>query len=626
MPSPDITDGIPYSIGLSTASLQYTSDTIDFDYAVNGQPFLAYASPDDAIQRALAPIRKQQVDQSDNPGEQSLDSWWLRSQTDWSGGAGLSFMEPASDARVQRQFHSSAGVNVWEIGQVSLLRALTSQRVGTGSNPTVVRYNHTTGLYFGAGTAIDLFNGSSWSTTTGFSGTVASLLMAGSKVLALNTSGAIYSATVGGSTFSSLWTTASGATKAWWVKQRLIVAQGADLLEIGLGGGDLDAQTPYYTHPDTSWVWTAAFEAPGAILVAGYGAAGSAIYKFILDPDGTLPTISGAITTAEFPVGEYITGGATYLGAYIALATNLGVRVGTVAANGDVSYGPFTYEGATAGGFVPFSRFVYTGVADAGDGRPGLIRIDLSDIGDDGRAPWANDVRFAGGVGGSVTSFTVLSEDRVYVANSNSTLYGCTASSNLEADGWLRTGYIRYGTIEKKNYESVKVEMSKPVYGSLTVSSVDKDGNTSSLGYFGSGVSLDESLKISYPTAPQKHLALKFTLLRDATTPTLGPVLENWQMRAIPSPTRSELQQIPMLCYDFEEDSHGQRWGSEGNAILRWQALRDAVADSQSITFQNFRTGERITSVVEELSFRQTSGPSSMSGFGGVVLLTLRSL
>lgn len=628
MPSPDITDKLPYSIGLSTATAIYSPNDLAFDYAVNGQPFLSFASSDIPLERALAPVRKQQIDQSDNPGEQSLDEWWLRSQTDWSGGAGSSFMEPASDARVQRRFDSSAGVDVWGIGQVSLLRALASVRTVAGSAASYVRkYSSSgvTGLYFGSGSNIDRWNGTTWNSTTGFTGTLTGMAVGGAKVLAWNSSGTIFAADAGATTFASLWTTASGATKSWWVKQRLITAQGAELFELGLGGGDLDLQSPYYTHPDTTWVWTSAFEAPGAILVAGYGAGGSGIYKFILDADGTLPTISGAITTAELPVGEYITDCFTYLGAYIAIATNLGVRVGTVESNGDVTYGPFTYEGATVGGFQTFSRFVYTGVADAGDGRNGLIRIDLSDIGDDGRAPWANDVRLPSGVSSGVQSIAVLLDSQVYIASAGA-LYGCTASSNLEESGWLRTGYIRYGTIEAKNFDSVKVEMAKPVAGSLAVSSVDKDGNVSSLGFFGNGVSLDEKLAISYPIAPQKHLALQFTFNRDGTTPTTGPVLESWQMRALPSVTRGELQQIPLMCFDFEEDQFAQPWGYEGGALERWIALRDAVRDSSRVRLQNFNTGESIVCTVQDLSFKQTASPVRASGFGGVVLLTVRDL
>lgn len=628
MPGFDLTERSVFSIGMGANAGNYSAETLAFDYAVAGLPFMSFASPEIPMERALAPVRKQQVDQSDNPGEQSLDSWWLRSQTDWSGGAGMDFMEPASDARVQRRFYASAGVNVWDIGQVSLLRSLSSVRTLTGSAASYVRKyssSGTTGLYFGSGSNIDRWNGSTWASTTGFSGTLAGMTVAGSKLLAWNTTGGIYSADAGSTTLSSLWTTSNGATKSWWVKQRLITAQGAKLWELSLTGGNLDTTSAYYTHPDSTWTWTAAFEAPGAILVAGYGAAGSAVYKFVLQTSGALPTISGAITTAELPVGEYITDGFTYLGAYVALATNLGIRVGTVAANGDITYGPFTYEGATVGGFQAYSRFVYTGVADAGDGRAGLIRIDLSDIGEDGRAPWANDVRFAAGGPSAVQSIAVLSDQQVYLASAGD-LHGCTAASNLESSGWLTTGYIRYGTIEKKNFDSVAVEMDKPIYGTLQVASVDKDAVTTNLGTFGGAASLDDELSVGYPPTPQRHLALKFTLNRDGSDATKGPVLENWQLKALPSTTRRELQQIPLMLFDFEEDQFGQRWGYEGAALVRWMTLRDAVRDSSTVTLQNFNTGESTTCVVDELSFRQTASPARASGFGGVVLLTIRDI
>ena len=538
-------------------------------------------------------------------------------------------MEPAEDERIQRRFDTSAGVDVWEIGEISLLKS-TSQVATYSSTDTacLVKYDTGNQFYMGAGSTIERYNAGTTSATTGFSGTLASLLLAGPKVLAINSSGTIYSATNGATTFSSLWTTSSGATKAWWVKQRLIVAQGVDLFELSLTGGDLDAQTPLYTHPDSSWVWTSASEAPGALLVAGYGDSGSAIYRFVLDSTGDLPTLSGAITTAELPVGENILDTITYLGAYIVLATNLGVRVGTVGTEGQVTYGPFTYEGATSGGLRPYDRFVFTGVADAGEGRPGLIRIDLSDIDQSGRAAWANDIRVPSGQSGTVTGIVATATNVLAVALTGATarVYGCTASSNVEATGFIQSGAIRYGTLELKNFDSIRMEIARPVKGSTTIKVVDRDGTATSVGVADASANLDQSFSVGYPVTPQQQLAVRLEMARDATDNTKGPIIQGWQIRALPAVTRAELLRLQLSCFDFERDQYGVLKGYTGSALARWQALRDTVNYGPTVRIQDLNTNEMLTVVVEELSFTQIAPPTDGSGFGGVISATVRTV
>ena len=616
-------------VGVVGTAASYVPDSIRYDYAIGELPFLSLTGDQTPYERALAPVRKQQVDQSVAPGDQSLDSWWLRSQTDWSAGAGIKFMEPADDDRIQRRFDTSAGVDVWTLGEFSLLKSMSSLNSYSTTDPVYLcKYGTGNQFYMGAGSSIDRYNAGTTTATTGFSGTLASLLLAGPKVLAINTSGTIYATTNGGTTFSSLWTTSSGATKAWWVKQRLMIAQGVKLFELTVAGGNLDTQTALYSHPDTSWRWTSAVEAPGALLVAGYGDSGSAIYRFVLDANGDLPTLTGAITTAELPVGEYITDVAVYLGAYAVIATNLGVRVGTVATEGQITYGPFTYEGATSGGLRPYDRFIFTGVADAGDGRPGLIRIDLSELDSTGRAAWANDVRVPTGQSGTVTGIVATATNSLAVALTGATarVYGCTSSSNLESTGFVQSGAIRYGTLELKNFDSIRMEIARPVKGSTTIKVVDRDGTATSVGVADASSNLDQSFSVGYPVTPQQQLAVRLELARDGSDATKGPNIRGWQIRALPAVTRAELLRVQLSCFDFERDQYGVLHGYQGSALARWQALRDTVNYGPTVKLQDLNTSETLTVVVEELNFTQVAPPTDASGFGGVIGLTVRSV
>lgn len=616
-------------VGVVGTGASYSPDSIRYDYAIGELPFLSLTSDATPYERALAPVRKQQIDQSRAPGDQSLDSWWLRSQTDWSAGADIKYMEPAENERIQRRFDTSAGIDVWELGEISLLKSTSQVKSFASTDPVLLsKYDTANQFYMGVGADIDRHNAGTTTATSGFSGTLASLVLAGPKVLAVNTSGTIYAATNGGTSFSSLWTTSSGSTQAWWVKQRLMVAQGVDLFELTVAGGNLDAETPLYTHPDSSWVWTSASEAPGALLVAGYGDSGSAIYRFVLDNQGDLPTLSGAITTAELPVGENILDTVTYLGAYIVIATNLGVRVGTVGAEGQVTYGPFTYEGATSGGLRPYDRFVFTGVADAGEGRPGLIRIDLSELDESGRVAWANDIRVPTSQAGTVTGISVTDTDTIAVALTGATarVYGCTSSSNLEATGFIQSGAIRYGTLELKNFDSIRMEVARPVKGATTIKVVDRDGTATTVGLANSLSNLDQSFSIGYPVTPQQQLAVRLEMARDATDATTGPIIQGWQIRALPAVYRAELLRLQMSCFDFERDQYGVLKGYTGSALARWQALRDTVNYGPTVRIEDLNTNESLIVVVEELSFTQIAPPTDGSGFGGVISATVRTV
>lgn len=107
---------------LSTASV-FRRSRVLYDYALGEIGLLAANSKDYPYQRATAPFKKDQFDNSGNPGEQTLTNWWLRSQASFHYGSGVKFMEPSVTAYVPRSqdesmngFRKSAGVNPWTPG------------------------------------------------------------------------------------------------------------------------------------------------------------------------------------------------------------------------------------------------------------------------------------------------------------------------------------------------------------------------------------------------------------------------------------------------------------------------------------------------------------------------------
>jgi hypothetical protein len=102
--------------------------------------------------------------------------------------------------------------------------------------------------------------------------------------------------------------------------------------------------TAVYTHPSSTHVYTSVAASGPAIYVAGYNGIQSTIIKFTLSTAGVMPTLTSAITAAEFPVGEIVHKIHYYLG-YMIIGTNKGIRVATVNDNdGSLSYGPLIVE------------------------------------------------------------------------------------------------------------------------------------------------------------------------------------------------------------------------------------------------------------------------------------------
>jgi len=104
VPSVNTGTGITYDIAFGTIGF--------FDATTSEQPY----------RRQTAPYRKEQQDNSIEPGEQSLSGWWLRSQSSFHFGAGSKFYEPAQDQNLRFKFESSEGVDVWTAGEAKLLK------------------------------------------------------------------------------------------------------------------------------------------------------------------------------------------------------------------------------------------------------------------------------------------------------------------------------------------------------------------------------------------------------------------------------------------------------------------------------------------------------------------------
>lgn len=621
---PDITEGLPNYLSAKEESSGYVSTGTRYDLAVGGVTFLAAISKERPYLRESAPIQKQQFDSSKEAGEQTLDQFWLRSQTSWHRGQNVVFYEPGTDELSQYRYAESMGVNPWTKGSVTLLKKCPKIATVAGAQ---VAYA-TTAVIGGADVVFTNENGTvrrrlSDGTSVAYTGTTAAtskVAVAGSNVL-VGASTAIWSGSASGSTLTSLWTGAPAAVQPYWAKSRIIATSGPNVYELTMVGGTMP--TALYTHPDANWTWTSVAESPSGILLAGYGSGYGAVYNIGLQDasSGSVPELGQVYQVAELPPGEEIHAMRVYLGTYLGLGTSRGLRVGLVG-DGQVQVGPLTVETTKpVRSLGARDAFLYAAVEAAmPDGSSGCVRVNLSEQIEPLLFAWAFDAQtHTIGRVDSVAFYGV--SDRVVLGVYGEGVYAQSATL-YEASGYITSGRIRYGTIEPKSFQLADLGAKLPG-GSVSFYVLDGKSEVfiralDDTAPDGAGLGIGVGGKIEY---------LSFKVKLSASTDgLLSPVIESLQIKAVPAPRRQRLIKYPLLCFDHERPGSGAPVGREGWAWARIQALEELESEKVTVNIQDLVTGESFLALIEQVSFER-SGPRSgdnRPNFGGFVQLTVR--
>jgi len=199
------------------------------------------------------------------------------------------------------------------------------------------------------------------------------------------------------------------------------------------------------------------------------------------------------------------------------------------------------------------------------------------------------------------------------------------AASTLAATGYLTTGYIRYGTLEPKNFKRLlaRGDFAK---GSLTLETVDKDGIEYDHITYEAGVTAVE-VGTNSPDTAQEYVAYKFLFSRDATTTSTGPIFKGYQAKATIATPRQRALRFPVYCFDTETDRYNVVSGYEGKALERLQLLENIEEGGDVVTWQDLTTGESRQVIIEQISFTRMTPPDRrFDGFGGVIEVTLRTV
>jgi hypothetical protein len=730
----DITEGIPYVLSNPAGSTNYSATGEAYDVAIGGLPFFLLNSDDAPYRRVTAQYRKQQIDQSREPGEQTLTGWWLRSQSSFHYGQGIKFFEPIQDESLRFQYTESKGIDVWTKGQATLLKSCTAQHLTTGGiqangrpwqyarsiqwTKNSIKYDGilladeydvdkvfpkitvsinnkaltsnvatlTTTAVHGLCTGMEIvitgvdatFNGTyritGVPTTTTFTYAKTATNVASTAVSPVGTGVAevihfidytsgtdepvfaicddgvyaywVTNKTAGGankihvykkllsddsSVAETLMFNATGIVVAnavmEYTKERIVMCVNDKVYEFSSTATSLPAAV--YTHNDPDHIFTSITSSGAAIYISGYSGIQSNIYKFTLSTAGAMPTLTSAITAAELPVGEIVFRIAYYLG-NMAIGTSQGMRMADASQlDGSITYGALIFESTQP--VYDFSfRDRYIWAASGVDGQVGVTRVDMGQPLGNLQFPYAYDLYDpADTLGHHTTACAFLGDtNRLAFCNAGNGTNGdiyIESASTLLADGFLRTGYVRYNTLELKIFKLMQARIDT-TNGGLNIDSIDYADNFFRIGTFAQESTVPE-ININYPQASQEYLGFQFTLTRSSTDVTKGPLFTGYQIKALPAIPRQRLIQYPLSCYDHESDHFGVEVGYEGAAYYRMSQLESIENVGDTIRIEDFRTGESFIGLIEEMDFRNaTPSDKRFSGYGGLLLVTIRTV
>ena len=738
----DITEGrairaIAVDVGVVSDSSVWQNTDIAYDVALGGMPFIYAISDNRPYIRQTAPFRKEQFDNQTEPGEQSLYGWWLRSQSSFHSGAGITFFDPAlvSNEGTYR-FADSRNVDVWTKGEVTLLNAVEEEHYITGATPSNLRPNQSLRSIQSSSIEgvllrdeFDIYKIAQDGTVTQFLDYVSGT---DDKVYAMcddgttaywvtNDTGPSGDLEVNKKVLTG--TTATPATVMFtgsginvenavmeYVKERIVMCVNDKVYEFSTAATALP--TAVYTSTSPGNVFTSVAASGAAIYVSQYNGIQSTILKFTLDGTGLMPTLSQAVVAAEMPAGEIIHKIFYYLG-YMLIGTSKGVRASVVSdVDGSINYGPLIVEtDQPVYDFCARNHYIWMtvgiGFTAATGAYPGLIRIDLSQQIEPLVFAYANDVydgtslghettacAFAGNtdrlvfasaantVGETITNKELTSNvatlttasahglnvgDEVWVQGVDTTFnstalftitsatattfsYAKTASDvvstpvssptaianangyvSIESDtekaasGYLTTGFIRYNTLEPKNFKRL-LGRGDFTFGSMSLNTVDKDGTIYDVISYDATVPSVE-VGTTQPFNAQEFLAYKFDLFRDATDTTKGPTFKGYQIKATIATPRQRVIKFPVYCFDVETDKYNVMVGYLGRAFDRLSELEIIEENGDVVTWQDLTTGEFRQAVIEQINFTRLTPPDrGFSGYGGVVEITIRTV
>ena len=602
--------------------------------------------------RTAIPTLREQRDTSSEPGEQSIDNqFWLRSQTDWSFGAGQQFFDHAESNR--SRFNSSTNVDVWTEGKISLLPICESKN-DTFAWTDVKMKMLGSYMYVAQGTNLyfsNAFNSAdadvNWSTVTALASaqTISDFTTDGSKVFIAYSSNRVAASVNLGATTQP---TSFGSLNPDIVRVvggRLFFLDGTNIAEVDSSGAKVSSSLDS-TIPQAGGSWVTICSGPVGFYAAGNAAdTGFVSFVSVGAADGLLEEPQ---QVAELPRGEKINDMVSYAG-LLALATTKGLRIAAIdAGSGSITYGPVIDDVGQVYSLAADERFVWFG---GGLGK--VYRADLSRFTETLVPAWAADlVSVKDGTSGgadatpSNVSYIARALGETYFTDTTNGVQGEKSTGELAATGTLVVGDVSWNSQFDKVLRSIELRQAPASLSSASNqysgSSVQYSGSevqysvagTSAGGTTTATITNDENISVTTAALANKTPAnittlvpelseafkIQLNLTRD-TTVTAGPQIESWKIKAFPAPTRVDEIIVPIILKSRVATSRGRGSAAAYDTKVEYNALKTAMTNREIITYQEGSQSD--TCVIDQIAMSAEKLSDDGAWWEGVCTLRL---
>jgi hypothetical protein len=655
---------------LSSSGLYVPQDN-QYDYALGGVPLLSATG--DIRPDVEKPVqqRKDQFDAFKDPGEYSLNQWWLRSQSSFVGGAGIIYQDPDTQGVSKNiRFAKSLGVDPFSDPDLLSLLRETEQATAIGGTNSGYPYMASQINAFGdcvwvaRGATVEMRKVTASNLTIQSTATIptsgGTQSITGDIATFKAVSGSVqtYFATVFMADFSSvansgIWRVDEGAAVATRIYQPPAnlnfptMAKARGLIAFG-SNNSLYMLDPYAAANTALPAANAAIpvdqtiaaitDGPDAVYVGANDDSRGYIYKSTFS---NLGVVNGLTLTAVLPDGEMIHDCEAYVNTFMVITSNSGIRIGTFTSSG-ISYGPQILTVDVTPVDSGFGKVAFYGtrayIATLGvaqhEGFKGIMAVDLSTLISDNNTgstfnPYCTWTYFPNNTQ-PVYDVAVTQTGRVAFT----TDYGVNAKAFIEHDttliesGFLDTGRCRFNTIEPKLFKYFSVRTPVPLHGDVTIAILDDTGGITT--YITYGTTLDPGtgdIATPIPGGPRNWEALRFTLRRNTVDPTIGGQLDSWQIKALPGTLKQRLIVRNFLCFNNQKDKSGNVVAADDLAINELTAIRQMCQRGDTVTFQDLAQGTATQVIIDDYQFTMltTPGPNK-ENFGGHLTVTMRTV
>ena len=607
--------------------------------------------------RTTVPTLREQRDTSSEPGEQSIDSqFWLRSQTDWSYGAGQTYFDINESNR--GRFSSSSGVDVWTKGQISLLPMCESKNNAKTYTNVIAKVfrrtsNDTDYMYVANGNVLEYSTNFSaadgsvtWNTVTALASpqTITDIASDGNRIYIAYGSNRVTAETDIGVTDQPATLGSLNPDYLRIVGGRLFGIDGGNIAEYDYGAAKVSSSLDSTLLGGGLWVTVCA----GPVgFYAASNTAGTGAISFISigATDGLLEEPQ---QVAELPRGEEINDMISY-GGILALATSKGLRIAAIdAGSGSVTYGPVIDDVGEVFSLVADERFVWFG---GGSGK--TYRADLSRFTESLVPAWAEDLvsvkdATSGGADASPSNVTHVARSGggTYFVDSANGVQGPMSTGQLVATGTMTVGDVKWNSQFDKILRTIEIRSAPSsivaalqTWGDADVEWADADefwvGQTATVGgSVTATVTNDENYSVTPGTLANKTptnvaalvpelseaFKIQLNLTRDSTV-TAGPQLESWKIQAFPAPTRVDEIIVPIILKTRVATSRGRGTAAAYDTKAEYDALRTAMTEKKVITYQEGSRSD--TAVIDQIAMSAEKLSDDGDWWEGVCTLRL---